>query len=551
MAQKISFIFFMEGSRPRISRALYRKGLGWLPSTRFTFPLGRFFSADYILSGGCLPGKRLTSGVAYECLLLAYTNAVSSSPARSMAVPSSWVTAYRSEPRPPGTVQMGFRHGLDRQQRRDLGERVARVHQNDSSRDEALSSLAVFLNEVEAGREAVLALPLFARNGIEAGDCGHYTPTSGSFPTLRGHICERCVEEGSYVTPVEDPGTYYPAADLHYWGDDYHTEPEFDDDDDDEGGDSDDSSDNSRNANKRLSYSASTMNFLVRDGSFLTTSQGPFHIGVELEARARSSSSSDIQAVVNAVRVNLASHQAIVKYDGSVGERSCEIITAPAKYEDQVKWFSEMTLPRGTVAWDTGVCGLHIHVDSKAFNKLSLGKFLLFWNSAENARFIRRVAGRHPKEDTQAADYAGTLPNGYRRAGQLDNPAHFIKSAKDAAGKHRNRYRIVNLTGLTSLESKRLGVDNPDYSDRYGKYNTVEVRVFRASLRKARLLAQVEFLAASVYFARDSSWSRVNEAGFMAYLKTVAPRFPNLARFLNVIVVNQHPDKEPVSVAEV
>ena len=555
MSQKIRFIFYLDAfSRLRISRALYKKGLGWVPSDRFTFSPSVFFSADQLGSGDYVPGKCITSGLIYDLLHLSYTYAIRSSSARSSGVPASWVTSHTSQRREPSHLQMGLRHGLNRQQRRALGDLVARERQSrvyDNAPRLALSSLAEFFNDVGASPDLFSVLPPGTMNGITLGECGHYVPASQGFRTRWGQVCQQCVEGGVYVRPVEDPETYYSLNILHNWGGEYHLEPEFAPDDDDDDASSSDSSGNRRDANKRLSYSASTMNFLRRYGSFLTTSQGPFHIGVELETKAKSASPSDIQAVVNAVRVNLNSSQAIVKYDGSVGERSCEIITAPAKYEDQVKWFSEMTLPRGTVAWDTEVCGLHIHVNSMAFNKLSLGKFLLFWNSLENAGFIRRVAGRHPSEDSQARDYAGRLANRYQLGGQSANPVHFIKSAKGDVSNYRNRYRIVNLTGLNLEESRRLGVDNPDYSNHYGKYNTVEVRVFRASLRKARLLAQVEFLAASVYFARDSSWSHMTEAGFMAYLKTVAPRFPNLARFLNVIGVNQHPDKEPVPVAEV
>jgi hypothetical protein len=67
-----------------------------------------------------------------------------------------------------------------------------------------------------------------------------------------------------------------------------------------------------------------------------------------------------------------------------------------------------------------------------------------------------------------------------------------------------------------------------------GKYNTVELRIFRASLKKERLLAQIEFTHASVMFCRVASWRDLNGTSFVKWLKTVAGQYPALVKWYGV-----------------
>jgi hypothetical protein len=67
-----------------------------------------------------------------------------------------------------------------------------------------------------------------------------------------------------------------------------------------------------------------------------------------------------------------------------------------------------------------------------------------------------------------------------------------------------------------------------------GKYNTVELRIFRASLKKERLLAQIEFTHASVMFCRVASWRDLNGTSFVKWLKTVAGQYPALTKWYGV-----------------
>ena len=177
---------------------------------------------------------------------------------------------------------------------------------------------------------------------------------------------------------------------------------------------------------------------------------------------------------------------------------------------------------------------MHVHVDSRGFTAMSLGKFVQFINDDANAELIRRIAGRHPNKDEQANEYCAAIDQD-----DVVNPAR-------AKGGYPNRYRMVNLTGLRSREADRLGVSSED-----GKYNTVELRIFRASLRKERLLAQLEFTHAAVMFCRVESYRNLKSSNFLAYLGKNHFLYPNLAKWLRVVTPKptaQRPEVRPLSV---
>jgi hypothetical protein len=164
---------------------------------------------------------------------------------------------------------------------------------------------------------------------------------------------------------------------------------------------------------------------------------------------------------------------------------------------------------------------MHIHIDSRAFTQLTVGKFLMFINSSGNVDFIRKIAGRHPAVDDQARTYCAA-----EHQSILTNPKKAVK------GKSGERYRMVNMMNLGNREAKRLGLSMDNSYN--GRYNTVELRIFRASLKKERLLAQIEFTHAAVMFCRVASWRDLNGTSFVKWLKTVAGQYPALVKWYGV-----------------
>jgi hypothetical protein len=176
-------------------------------------------------------------------------------------------------------------------------------------------------------------------------------------------------------------------------------------------------------------------------------------------------------------------------------------------------------------AWDPDTCGTHVHIDSRAFSALTLGKFLMFINAETNATFIKSIAGRHPTIDGGRA-HAYCAAQGQH---QLTLPSKALKGSE-----HGNRFRMVNLCNLTDSERERLHADG--HRDSKGPYSTVELRIFRASLKKERLLAQIEFAHAAVMFCRVTPWHGLNGDEFKSWLGTVAGQYKNLARWYGINV---------------
>ena len=162
---------------------------------------------------------------------------------------------------------------------------------------------------------------------------------------------------------------------------------------------------------------------------------------------------------------------------------------------------------------------MHVHIDSRAFTAMTLGKFLILINSSTNVDFIRRIAGRHPSVDKQAREYCAAEEQDI-----LDNPKHAIK------GKSIRRYRMVNTTCLKSSEADRLGVQY--IGER--SFNTIELRIFRSSLKRERLLAQIEFTHAAVMFCRVASYRDLDYSSFIKWLRTTNNTYPNLADWYGV-----------------
>lgn len=341
--------------------------------------------------------------------------------------------------------------------------------------------------------------------------CGHWVASQYDDWHTDYHgttFCEGCLEEGEwvYAVDVED----YSPRDQAYENDDgdhvYHAPDDTDD-------------------AALMNWSANGDAYLAHDKSFTPSPLGDFTMGIELESEV--THRYDRKDAVEECDDHFNSGDklgtyAIFKADGSLDE-DCgfEIVTAARRLEDHLAKFKSWE-PHGSMrAWDAGSCGMHVHIDSRAFSPLTLGKFMMFMNDHANAKFLRAIAGRHPTQDGQAERYARTIGQGF-----VADPL----KAKDGHASN-DRYRVVNLTNLRSSEQNRLQC----FVDRCSKgdYSTVEVRIFRATLRKSRLLAQIEFAHAAVMFARVASWHNLTGPAFLDWLRTTQC-YPNLSRWFGV-----------------
>ena len=409
---------------------------------------------------------------------------------------------------------------LARKTYRDFGHLVARAKAGDESitNDDLRST---FFNIANRYSDASLPVSSAFRVISDMGDmdivhcdCGHYEDSNNTHDVRNDTWCDSCFDDDAVY--CEDNGEYWPRDDAYYseTRDAYYT---YDRDSEDDGDDDDYDSDNDRNQ-PIMSYSTNVLHVLDNPSGITSSHFGEFTMGIELEM---TSGDHDTNESAESVRSRLGSTYCIIKSDGSLPHNGFEVVTSPQGLAKHIEVFKAWEIDPAYRAWNTGKCGMHVHIDSRAFTQLTVGKFLMFINSSGNVDFIRKIAGRHPSVDDQARSYCAA-----EHQSILANPKTAVK------GKSGERYRMVNMCNLGSREAKRLGLSMDNSYN--GKYNTVELRIFRASLKKERLLAQIEFTHASVMFCRVASWRDLNGTSFVKWLKTVAGQYPALVKWYGV-----------------
>ena len=109
--------------------------------------------------------------------------------------------------------------------------------------------------------------------------------------------------------------------------------------------------------------------------------------GVELEVLPKTSVASKV-AKYNCGK---SLHNfALLKSDSSLGSAGFEIVTVPAtlEFHRKVLWndffktpFSDgLTAAKSVQSWDTGVCGIHVHLTRAALTEMQLSKLLVFYH---------------------------------------------------------------------------------------------------------------------------------------------------------------------------
>jgi len=239
---------------------------------------------------------------------------------------------------------------------------------------------------------------------------------------------------------------------------------------------------------------------------------GKYHFGFELEVESNHDSRREgAEYVVN----NLGNH-AYLKQDGSLNN-GFEIVTHPHTLEEYQKKFNWGCISglgeRGYRSWNTRTCGLHVHVSRTAFGNVTKRSEILKAQSHElrfikliydNQRQIERIAGRS---------------SSYAKFNDKGNLANRVKY-----GTQDDRYEAVNSQNQ----------------------ETLEIRVFKGSLKPARVLSAIELVHASVEYTRDLKVSGSNNAlkwiHFVRYVADNSTTYPNL---VSTIQTSFDRDTEP------
>ena len=240
--------------------------------------------------------------------------------------------------------------------------------------------------------------------------------------------------------------------------------------------------------------------------------KGQYYLGFELEVEARRTSRYEgAESVQNA----LGAH-AYMKDDGSLND-GFEVVTHPhtlSAYQTDFNWDFISTLKSNCFrSWNTETCGLHVHVSRTAFGTGDNPwgrvdrEVLILKRQAHELRFMKLIYDNQ----RQVERIAGRSNNSYATFEDKGRLVHKLKSGYQNSG----RYSAINTENDATLE----------------------VRVFKGSLRKERVLSALEFVTASVEYTRNLKVTSKNQAlswlRFTAYVSDNMETYPNLALIMS------------------
>lgn len=271
-------------------------------------------------------------------------------------------------------------------------------------------------------------------------------------------ICHTCFDNGDWVH-CESCGNL--TSEAYSRGDYYYCEScdPGDDDDDDEDGD--------YNGIHEYGYKPKPLFFPPDRANDRTT----LYYGVELEVQM-----DNISRAAQHTLGTLGENHAYMKHDGSVNH-GFEIVTHPHTLDEHRKlwpaWFDD--LPKDVRSYESGACGLHIHVGKSALSTYLIGKLLVFMNADHNRTFVECIAQR--------------TANSYC---EIKN-----KKLTDARRTSYDRYEAVNLCPSA----------------------TIEFRIFRGNVRRERFFKALEFVDALIHWAKDAPSSDLRYQDFVKWVR--------------------------------
>ena len=198
--------------------------------------------------------------------------------------------------------------------------------------------------------------------------------------------------------------------------------------------------------------------------------------------------------------------------DGSLGCNGCEIITIPllpsdAKARKVWQPLCKTLQCLGAKSWDTGRCGLHVHIGREILGETdsekrdTLGKILYFYETYLNSSAIAtKVFGRERCYHEQNIGNSEIL-KAVRLLGSdvLKLPAvgDNVKRSILETARNLNRYAVINLKNS----------------------NTIEFRKGRGSLSVDRIQAIVTICEACCLYCRSTEIGNLSADGFREWIR--------------------------------
>lgn len=217
---------------------------------------------------------------------------------------------------------------------------------------------------------------------------------------------------------------------------------------------------------------------------------------------------------------------AYLKNDGSLSD-GFEIVTHPMTHEFYMSEASELwsTLEHlrsmSMRSWSTSTCGLHIHISRAGFKGgAHMHRFLNLVYS--NEEFYSLMAGRSSSrwakfDDVESSSWTDTDAWGNRNYKTWRSYRQKIEH-----GRHTDRYSAVNTQNA----------------------HTLEMRIFKGSIKPSRVKAMISLAHASVEFTRNLTVQDVvagalNSETLMTYIDANASMYPDLVALLDALVTER------------
>lgn len=236
----------------------------------------------------------------------------------------------------------------------------------------------------------------------------------------------------------------------------------------------------------------------------------PF-MGFELEME-RNGSGTRIDDIVDLVR-EMWGDFAYCKHDGSLND-GLELVTHPFTLEyahEHINWDLLDSIRReGYRSWNTTTAGMHVHVNRATFT----GPAHLF-------RFAQLIY----KNEPTCSSFAGRSNNAYATFHDGYQKGYLANVVKGRAHGSRGAVNMQNT-------------------------DTVEVRIFKGSLRYQRVLANLEFVHACVEYTRQLTVPDVVRGGlawrtFATWILDNRSTYPHLFEYLDLNPTNPNHTNEP------
>lgn len=196
--------------------------------------------------------------------------------------------------------------------------------------------------------------------------------------------------------------------------------------------------------------------------------KGPLYYGIELEVEIEGHVKEKRGAKAQEIMDAFEKEYLVLKEDRSI---NCgfEICTAPSELKFHMDyWGKYFQKPAtGLAAFSTEGCGLHVHASRAALSFLGIGKMLVFVNDEKNKPFIECIAGR------QTNDYCRVYKKKHTDCSPIQS------------GRNEDRHEAINLQNS----------------------RTVELRIFKSTLKPESFYKALEFTDALVHFCMCGNFS--------------------------------------------